>query len=470
MKELHITNGMDGQDALIFLPHTSSRDLCAREEVPLEYARCFVGALHYLSSLHCGSSGDYVCSADGTSICRSAFPSVDLLPEHREEGSPLFPRDDYPAAFRYFSTCLDDEMTDRFPSRSRALTLQLRFRVLLHLYCHVEHPQEHCAMKIQEWLQAHHDFIREREWFVEQQEALAAMQAGLEVDDANDIRESQWLLHIAGDPCSGKSEVVVHPAVRVADAGLHVNVPCRSRLPASDSTIVETRGCQISRKADMVVEYSPPSRHRHYDLFLIDEESQIEDHIAHKLWVGVAELPQKAMVIIAADFRQLRPVDGGSMMKEVCDRLRTVVLRTIHRTRDKESLDFLRHVRLYQILRSCLEAFFHGRNLSGDLRQAVAMTVAWTTVVPGRMSMWLCVTNAGADRVNAAVLANLAIDSSTGVPGDPKVYAGPIAICVGLCVRPTRNLDKDHGFVNGAIGVIEVVWFYRWTMVFFWLA
>ena len=35
--------------------------------------------------------------------------------------------------------------------------------------------------------------------------------------------------------------------------------------------------------------------------------------------------------------------------------------------------------------------------------------------------------------------------------------AGRIVVRAGLYVRLTRNLDKDRGFVNGAIGVIEHV-------------
>ena len=56
-----------------------------------------------------------------------------------------------------------------------------------------------------------------------------------------------------------------------------------------------------------------------------------------------------------------------------------------------------------------------------------------------------------------AVLANLGIDPAAGIPGDPKVRAGGIVIRVGLYIRLTRNLDKDRGFVNGAICVIHTV-------------
>ena len=457
-----------GQYGVMFLPHTSPDQLCPREEVPMEYTKCFIGALQYLSSLRCGSSRDYVVCADHTVVDRRAFPSAHLLPDGGEEGSLLFPQDEYDTAFRYMSACLDDDMRDRTPSRSRALTLQLRLRALLRLYRHVEYPAEQRALKIRDWVRVHHVSISERSWSPEQQEALDAIRDGLRVDDANAIRELQRLLHLTGDPGSGKSEVFVHAAARAADEGLHVNILCptgalvhayRDRLPVSDRIVVETihSGFQISRKADMVAQYMPPTRLRRYDLFLIDEASQLEDHIAQKLLVGLAELPQKPFVAIGADFRQLRPVGGGTLMKDLCDRLRTIKLRTIHRTRDAALLEFLQLIRLHQPLKSIVEEFFRGRILSGDLRDAVARTLAWMTAVPGRVFVWLCVTNAGADKVNAAVLAHLGLDPAAGVPGDPKVGAGGIVVRAGLYVRLTRNLDKDRGFVNGAIGVIEVV-------------
>ena len=82
-----------GQYAIMFLPHTSPRDLCPREEVPLEYTRCFVGALHYLSALRCGTTREEVLAEDGTVVLRAAFPSQRLLPAHSEAGSLLFPQD-----------------------------------------------------------------------------------------------------------------------------------------------------------------------------------------------------------------------------------------------------------------------------------------------------------------------------------------------------------------------------------------
>ena len=75
----------------------------------------------------------------------------------------------------------------------------------------------------------------------------------------------------------------------------------------------------------------------------------------------------------------------------------------------------------------------------------------------GKTFTWLCVTNKGAERVNMAALQIYGIteaDCDAAPRGDPKVGAGGICARPGLAIRLTRNLDKDRGFVNGAIGTI----------------
>ena len=75
----------------------------------------------------------------------------------------------------------------------------------------------------------------------------------------------------------------------------------------------------------------------------------------------------------------------------------------------------------------------------------------------GKHFVWLTVTNKGAEAVNKAAIQSLGVTQdqlSNSPPGDPKVQSGPVYAKPGLMVRLTRNLDKDRGFVNGAIGEI----------------
>ena len=87
----------------------------------------------------------------------------------------------------------------------------------------------------------------------------------------------------------------------------------RDRVPVDDRIVIETihSSFQIFRQADMVVQYCPPTRLRRSDFILLDEASQVEDHVAQKVFVALKELPQCSMVCIAADFAQLRLVAGG---------------------------------------------------------------------------------------------------------------------------------------------------------------
>ena len=71
-----------------------------------------------------------------------------------------------------------------------------------------------------------------------------------------------------------------------------------------------------------------------------------------------------------------------------------------------------------------------------------------------------CVTNAGAEKVNAAALPVLKIsetDLEGGFPGEANITGANIVFRHGMQLRLTRNLDKERGFVNGAIGTVHTV-------------
>ena len=133
-------------------------------------------------------------------------------------------------------------------------------------------------------------------------------------------------------------------------------------------------------------------------------------------------------------------------MRELCDNMPRVDLKTIFRTSDEKLLSFLSIVRKIQPVKELLAEFFAGRHLSGSLQEAVRFGLSLAERL-GQIFTWLCVTNKGADKVNRAALAILGMskaDLAKGYPGDPKVDSAAIVARPGLCLRLTRNIDKER--------------------------
>ena len=145
-------------------------------------------------------------------------------------------------------------------------------------------------------------------------------------------------------------------------------------------------------------------------------------------------------------------------MENICSAMRTIRLRTVYRTRDPELLSFLSECRVEQPKKQALLNFFAGRTMGPNLDAAVRAGLDYGRR-HGVPFSWLCVTNAGADRVNCAALRLLGIhDQDENLMfGDPKVNAGRINVSIGVMLRLTRNLDKGRGFVNGAIGEVFAI-------------
>ena len=118
---------------------------------------------------------------------------------------------------------------------------------------------------------------------------------------------------------------------------------------------------------------------------------------------------------------------------------------------------------MHQPSRNCLENFFHGRRLSRDKDAAVQQALRIERAT-GKQFTFLTVTNRGAQALNLARLraefpeaAEKIENMRDCVVGDPSAEAGLLVLQEGMRVRLTRNLDKDRGFVNGNVGVIEAM-------------
>ena len=130
-------------------------------------------------------------------------------------------------------------------------------------------------------------------WVAKQEEFLQKVSRESTHADAN--QTSSRYLYLGGRPGTGKTAVLCEAALRAAREGLHVCVlvptgslvyQSRSRVPEHDRR-VETlhSGLRIGRGADKLVRYSPPGRFRRYDLYLVDEVSQIQDAVLARFFM-----------------------------------------------------------------------------------------------------------------------------------------------------------------------------------------
>jgi len=355
---------------------------------------------------------------------------------------------DHRAAQEYLVNAMIQDLSARV-NPARVVTFRYRLeavgRLYENLYGTIYDSAEQRRQSLSQWNALRTISLESRQWSPEQKQAMDAIEDGVGISDANVARRAERRLFISGEPGSGKSEVLIHAAVRAANAGLYVLILCptgalvhsyKDRLPTTPHITVETiqSGFAIYRNYDKVVDYSPPTRLRRYDLIILDEASQIDDAITTMLFVGIGELPQLPYVVVAADFFQLNPVAGGMAMRRVVANYPIIELTTIFRTKDPILLQFLKMIRTTQPPKSELSDFFKDRMLMSNLSEAVAFGLRLAERT-GKVFFWLCVTNPGADKVNQAALRLLGIteeQQKSGFPGDPKVKAGPIYVKEGL--------------------------------------
>ena len=444
----------------MFFPHYR-REAFVSSEFSLKYTMCFLGCLQYLMSLAPGDTDETVYgeavpnSSHRYRYSKSAFPQpLPTLPMSKE------------AAFDYMRECMRIELrmrvcdarVDTFLSRLHALAVLTNFLRA--------HPD-----RVDAWTRVRDVTLRAMTWSAKQEELLAIVADRINIRDASDLAGglARWM-HLTGGPGTGNTEVIIHAAYRAAAAGARVLILCptgtlvhayKERLPPTDQIVVDTlhSGFSIARKADLDT-YAPPGRLRRYDLIFIDEASQITDVIWECLIVGIRELPQKPFIVVGADYQQLAPIGGGNIDEDLCGQIHTIELTEVHRTDDPKLLSCLKLSRVKQPTFTILREFFANRVLRGALEAAVSFGLAIQKRT-SKLFVWLCVLNQGVRDVNIAAISQLEPPitledlAKNGFPTDPNVGKDQkMVVRPELTIRLTRNLDKDRGFVNGAIAVV----------------
>ena len=111
-----------------------------------------------------------------------------------------------------------------------------------------------------------------------------------------------------------------------------------------------------------------------------------------------------------------------------------ITLETVYPTTDRGPLDFLKVVRVRQPSKEVVTEFFAGRHWGHDLDWCVKRGLQFC-LQKGCIFSWLCVTNSGAEKVNAAAPKHSGITEEVlehGFPGGPHIKGAKAAFRVWL--------------------------------------
>ena len=489
------TSGDDflGQLCTMVLPHGGSEAFSGGPGgdfmLPhLRSARCLVGALAYLGSLRVDSRGGLRSDFyPDVLLDLEDFPRRDLLGDvDAPAESFVFPGSSL--AQRAFSASCEDYLAAlvrqhlRYNGHKEDRVATRLFRLIsAMILCRkvvLATPQQVASLQLL-WdvVVRGRSFAAAPEWSDDQLVFFKYIEEQLAVDCVWDLDANMNMRRcfLSGPPGSGKSEVLVHAAKLIVDQGCRVLFLAPTgalvhsyldRLPDSESIYVDTVHAvfRFTRARDRrLVTRAPPSTLNLFDAIFLDEVSMLEEDVFESLYRSIQELPQRPIFVTAGDFAQLEAVNPSRFVRLLCDLFHQIQLTSVHRSRDPKHLAFVSSIRESQPSRECIAEYFDGRFFGRDepLHHWVKFGMD-QQLLHKHPFVWICNTNSGVARISLAALRLFGFEKEDlekfGFPGDPTVKGTlPILPREGVWIRLTRNLEKQRGFVNGAIGRIEEV-------------